>query len=101
MTVATVKARFESSKNVPGRGTIYYRIYKGHNRRMEFSSRIHVTASVWEELNNDENVDNDEIHEIKVRMNKDLTLLNSIINKGDYETMGDIIRTFKCHHRSK
>ena len=37
----TVVVRFEPNKKNPERGTIYYRIYKGHNRRMEFSSRPH------------------------------------------------------------
>lgn len=32
----TVVVRFEPNKKNPERGTIYYRIYKGHNRRMEF-----------------------------------------------------------------
>lgn len=32
----TVVARFEPCKKAPERGTVYYRIYKGHNRRMEF-----------------------------------------------------------------
>ena len=36
----TVVVRFEPNKKNPERGTIYYRIYKGHNRRMEFSSRL-------------------------------------------------------------
>ncbi len=43
----TVVVRFEPNKKNPERGTIYYRIYKGHNRRMEFSSRLHLSASSW------------------------------------------------------
>ena len=42
----TVVVRFEPNKKNPERGTIYYRIYKGHNRRMEFSSRLHLSASL-------------------------------------------------------
>ena len=34
----TVVVRFETCKKAIGYGTVYYRIYKGHNRRMEFSS---------------------------------------------------------------
>ena len=45
----TVVVRFEPNKKNPERGTIYYRIYKGHNRRMEFSSRLHLSASSWDE----------------------------------------------------
>ncbi|WP_257228460.1 hypothetical protein [Phocaeicola vulgatus] len=32
----TVVVRFETCKKAIGYGTVYYRIYKGHNRRMEF-----------------------------------------------------------------
>lgn len=41
----TAFARFEPCKKSPERGTVYYRIYKGHNRRMEFSSRLRLPAS--------------------------------------------------------
>lgn len=44
----TVVVRFEPNKKNPERGTIYYRIYKGHNQRMEFSSRLHLSASSWD-----------------------------------------------------
>lgn len=45
----TVVVRFETCKKVIGYGTVYYRIYKGHNRRMEFSSHLHLPTSSWDE----------------------------------------------------
>lgn len=45
----TAFARFEPCKKSPERGTVYYRIYKGHNRRMEFSSRLRLPVSSQEE----------------------------------------------------
>lgn len=41
----TVVVRFETCKKAIGYGTVYYRIYKGHNRRMEFSSHLHLPTS--------------------------------------------------------
>ncbi|WP_369451303.1 hypothetical protein [Bacteroides stercorirosoris] len=46
----TIVVRFELCRKETGRGTIYYRIYKGHNRRMEFSSRLRLSASSWDEV---------------------------------------------------
>ena len=45
----TVVVRFETCKKAIGYGTVYYRIYKGHNRRMEFSSHLHLPTSSWDE----------------------------------------------------
>lgn len=39
-SMPSVKVRFERSKQHEDRGSIYYRIYYGHNRRFEFSARI-------------------------------------------------------------
>ena len=66
----TVVVRFEPNKKNPERGTIYYRIYKGHNRRMEFSSR-----------------------RFRVQIEEDLRLLNRIITEDitGRLTMGDMI----------
>lgn len=47
--MSTVVARFEPCRKDTGRGTVYYRIYKGHNRRMEFSSRLRLPVSFWDE----------------------------------------------------
>ncbi len=45
----TVVVRFETCKKAIGYGTVYYRIYKGHNLRMEFSSHLHLPTSSWDE----------------------------------------------------
>ena len=85
----TVVVRFEPNKKNPERGTIYYRIYKGHNRRMEFSSRLHLSASSWD--------DYPESCRFRVQIEADLRLLNRIITEDitGRLTMGDMIALFK------
>lgn len=96
----TVVARFEPSKKGTNRGTVYYRIYKGHNRRMEFSSRIRLPASSWDEATRTVRGDNPESYRFRVQIEADLKLLNQIITEdvADLLTMGDMINIFK-HRR--
>ncbi len=101
----TVVVRFEPNKKNPERGTIYYRIYKGHNRRMEFSSRLHLSASSWDETASsswDETArtirdDYPESCRFRVQIEADLRLLNRIITEDitGRLTMGDMIALFK------
>ena len=89
----TVVVRFEPNKKNPERGTIYYRIYKGHNRRMEFSSRLHLSASSWDETARTIRDD----YRFRVQIEADLRLLNRIITEDitGRLTMGDMIALFK------
>lgn len=93
----TVVARFEPCKKDISRGAIYYRIYKGHNRRMEFSSRIRLLASSWDETTRTVKGDNPEACRFRAQIEADLELLNQIITEdfSDLLTMGDMINIFK------
>ncbi len=93
----TVVVRFELCKKDPARGTIYYRIYKGHNRRMEFSSRLRLPASFWDETARTVRGDYPEARRFRAQMEADLRLLNLIIAEDatDRLTMGDMIALFK------
>lgn len=50
-SMPSVKVRFERSKQHEERGSIYYRIYYGHNRRFEFSARILLPIEAWDAQN--------------------------------------------------
>lgn len=50
-SMPSVKVRFERSKQHEDRGSIYYRIYYGHNRRFEFSARILLPIEAWDAQN--------------------------------------------------
>ena len=93
----TVVVRFEPNKKNPERGTVYYRIYKGHNRRMEFSSRLHLLASSWDETARTVREEHPEADRFRAQMEADLRLLNQIIaeNATDRLTMGDMVALFK------
>ena len=77
----TVVVRFEPNKKNPERGTIYYRIYKGHNRRMEFSSRLHLSASSWDETTKTIRGEHPKACLFRAQMEADLRLLNRIITE--------------------
>ncbi len=89
----TAFARFEPCKKSPERGTVYYRIYKGHNRRMEFSSRLRLPASSWDETARTIRDDYPESCRFRVQIEADLRLLNQDIT--GRLTMGDMIALFK------
>ena len=93
----TVVVRFEPNKKNPERGTVYYRIYKGHNRRMEFSSRLHLLASSWDETARTVREEHPEADRFRAQLEADLRLLNQIIaeNATDRLTMGDMVALFK------
>lgn len=95
--MSTVVVRFEPCKKMPSRGTIYYRIYKGHNRRMEFSSHLRLQASSWDEAAKIVKGNNPEICRLRAQIETDLVLLNQIITKdaAGLLTIGDIINIFK------
>ena len=93
----TAVARFESCKKSPERGTVYYRIYKGHNRRMEFSSRLRLPASSWDETARTARGDHPESCRFHVQIEADLRLLNQDIT--GQLTMGDMIVLFKQQGR--
>ena len=93
----TVVVRFETCKKAIGYGTVYYRIYKGHNRRMEFSSRLHLSASSWDETARTVRDNYPESCRFRVQIEEDLRLLNRIITEDvtGRLTMGDMIALFK------
>lgn len=93
----TVVARFEPCKKAPERGTVYYRIYKGHNRRMEFSSRLHLSASSWDETARTVRGDYPEACRFRAQIEVDIRLLNRIITEdvAGRLTMGEMIAAFK------
>lgn len=93
----TAFARFEPCKKSPERGTVYYRIYKGDNRRMEFSSRLRLPASSWDETARTVRGDHPESCRFHVQIEADLRLLNQDIT--GQLTMGDMIVLFKQQGR--
>ena len=97
----TVVVRFETCKKVIGYGTVYYRIYKGHNRRMEFSSHLHLPTSSWAETTNTIRGEHPKACLFRAQMEADLRLLNRIITEDvtGRLTMGDMIALFK-HQRT-
>lgn len=103
--MATVKVRIEPSSIRPERGSIYYRLYQGHNRRMEFSSGIIVPLSLW----NPELCLLNECHEKAPKVNKliksDVERINGIIAKFDLAgrkyTMADIAKIFNRVKRKR
>ncbi len=99
--MSTVVVRFEPCKNTPSRGAIYYRIYKGHNRRMEFSSHINILTSSWD--NEAKTVKGESINAYRFRaqIEEDLKLLRRIIEEdtAGVMSMGDIKNAFKRRRR--
>lgn len=95
--MSTVVTRFEPCKKDISRGAVYYRIYKRHNRRMEFFSRIRLLASSWDEATRRVKGDNPEACRFRVQIEADLELLNQIIAEdvSGLLTMGDMINIFK------
>ena len=85
----TVVVRFEPNKKNPERGTIYY--------RMEFSSRLHLSASSWDETARTIRDDYPESCRFRVQIEADLRLLNRIITEDitGRLTMGNMIALFK------
>ncbi len=100
--MATVVARFETNKKDSSRGTVYYRIYKGHNRRMEFSSRILLPVSSWDETAKTVKGEGPEACRLRAQIEADLALLNQIIAEDEAGTltMGDMIRIFKKQRKA-
>lgn len=95
--MSTVVARIELSQSSPDKCTIYYRIYKGHNRRLEFSSRLRIPVSLWDKTEKTVIGDTPEVKRIRIQMERDLALLNKII-EGDADNtmpMKDIEAVFK------
>lgn len=97
----TVVVRFETCKKAIGYGTVYYRIYKGHNRRMEFSSHLHLPTSSWDETTKTIRGEHPKACLFRAQMEADLRLLNRIITEDvtGRLTMGDMIAIFK-HQRT-
>lgn len=93
----TIVVRFELCRKETGFGTIYYRIYKGHNRRMEFSSRLRLSASSWDEVTKTVKGNDPEACRLRTQIEADLKLLNQIITEdvAGFLTMGDMISIFK------
>lgn len=99
--MTTIVARFEPCKKDISRGAVYYRIYKGHNRRMEFSSRIRLLVSSWDETTGSVKGNDPEACRLRTQIEADLELLNQIITEdvSNLLTMGDMISIFKRRRR--
>ncbi len=97
----TVVARLEKSTKDPTRGIVYYRIYKGHNRRMEFSSRIHIPLASWDEEAKTVRGTDPVSRQHRAQIAADLQLLRQIIaeDEDNTHTMGDIITLFKARRQ--
>ncbi len=95
--MSTVVARLEPSRKNPDIGTVYYRIYKGHNRRMEFSSRLRVPYSLWDKTAQIVVGDDPDMCRVRVQMEADLKLMNSIIGEDTdgTQSMGDLAAAFR------
>lgn len=95
--MSTVVARFEPSRNNPDLGTVYYRIYKGHNRRLEFSSRLRLACSSWDRTARTVVGDSPEICRIRTQVEADINLMNRIIGEDTdgTQTMGELAAAFK------
>lgn len=95
--MSTVVVRFEPCKSNHDRGMVYYRIYKGHNRRMEFSSRLAIPTSAWDSVTKTVIGDAERFRCIRAQIEADLNLLNQIIaeDTAGVMTMGNIINAFK------
>lgn len=89
----TVVVRFETCKKATGYGTVYYRIYKGHNRRMEFSFHLHLPTSSWDETTRTIREEHPKACLFCAQIEADLRLLNRIITEDitGRLTMGDMI----------
>lgn len=95
--MSTVVPRFEQNKKKTNIGTIYYRIYKGHNQRMEFSSRIRLSTSSWDETTKTIKGNDYETCHARAQIEADLMLLKQIIVEdiAGSLSMGDMITIFK------
>ncbi len=95
--MSTVVARLEPSRNNPDIGTVYYRIYKGHNRRLEFSSRLRLACSLWDKTARTVVGDSPEICRIRTQMEADLDLMNRIVSEDTDGTqrMSELAAAFK------
>ena len=93
----TVTARFEKCRKVPSRGVVYYRIYKGHNTRMEFTSNLKIMVTMWDEEKKTVTGDTSRAKRMRAQIEADLALLNSIIEEDAQRllTMKDIKEAFK------
>lgn len=93
----TVTVRFEKCRKVPSRGVVYYRIYKGHNTRMEFTSNLKVMTTMWDEEKKTVKGDTSRAKRIRDQIEADLTLLNSIIEEDAQRclSMKDIKEAFR------
>lgn len=97
--MATVVYRFERSRIKPSLGYIYYRIYKGHTSKVEFSSKIRLSVDEWDVRKKDFREDNERIAAIRHQIDFDIEILYKIIaafdKKRKFYTAGDVMKEFK------
>lgn len=79
--MSTVVARFEPCKKASERDTVYYRIYKGNNRHIEFSSCLCLPASFWDETTRTVQREHPESCRFRVQIETNLRFLNRIITE--------------------
>lgn len=98
-SMPSVKVRFERSKQHEDRGSIYYRIYYGHNRRFEFSARILLPVEAWDAQNRCvfEHVPGG--YEAQTRIRHDVELLDRMIADENQiataSSLGNLVKRFK------
>lgn len=98
-SMPSVKVRFERSKQHEDRGSIYYRIYYGHNRRFEFSARILLPIEAWDAQNRCvfEHVPGG--YEAQTRIRHDVELLDRMIADENQiataSSLGNLVKRFK------
>ncbi len=93
----TVTVRFERCRKVPTRGAVYYRIYKGHNTRMEFTSHLKMMASMWDDEKRAVKGNTPKARRMRAQIEADLALINTIIEEDTQRrlSMRDIKTAFR------
>lgn len=77
----TVTVRFEKCRKVPSRGAVYYRIYKGHNTRMEFTSHLRMSVSMWDNERKTVKGHSPKAIRMRKQIAADMALLSTIIEE--------------------
>lgn len=99
----TVVPRFEPSRTNGLRGSVYYRIYYGHNRRMEFSSGISIASHRWDKAKGMINGEDDESAALRKKIAADITAIKKILETrqaqkdvfGTDYAISDVVAEFK------
>lgn len=99
----TVVPRFEPSRTNGLRGSVYYRIYYGHNCRIEFSSGIAISSHRWDKAKGMINGEDDESVALRGKIAADIAAIEKILETrqaqkdmfGTNYVMSDVVAEFK------